>query len=142
MKKVIEFGTNPVEISIGNRRISTALLGRPHDAYTITVSRNGKRFSFTFHNSVVNSFKYEKDLTELMILGLQSEIDDSLSYAYNQNKEDFADEFGYVGSLRKNLTRAYNGCKRAHENLNRLFGTPEDIRDFYEILENMREELS
>lgn len=84
--------------------------------YRVTVSYNGKRCSFTFHDNYMNKSK-KKELLYCLLL-------DAECYENSIDIYDFADAYGYKHTAE--AEKAYAGCKRQYERLHKLF-TDEEI---------------
>lgn len=82
------------------------------DAYRITLSYNGKKVWFVFNDNYLNNSS-KKDLLECLML-------DASAYENCKNLDDFIREFGY-SQQRANGLKAYNGCKKQSDRLQKLF---------------------
>lgn len=94
------------------------------NAYRVTLSYNGKTTWFVFNDNCLN----ESDKKEF----LGCLIMDSCSYDCCRNLDDFINEFGYEKQV-SNGIKAFNGCKKQHERLNKLFSSSEQSQLIEEL---------
>lgn len=91
------------------------------NSYRVVVLRNGKQWSYVFHDSVHNTIKNIKP-TEYDVLSCVQKWDPGTI-------DDFVDEFGYEvhkwSDVRK-IEKIYKAVKKEAANFQRLFGDVSD----------------
>ena len=133
--------TNTFEISTGkkitiksiNQRVSKALLGDYHYAYTIkvSVSNSDEVFSTTFHDSIYHYHQGKSATKEMLKDALYSIILDGDCYDYNRTLDDFQNEFGYED--RTEAKKCFEACRRTFEYLISVL-TRDEINELADIL--------
>lgn len=114
--------------------------GEARNKYKVTVENNGKKFTFSFGDSIANTEngetpfnsqeefeKYKRDILELITADYF--MDENNYPTYN----DFAQEFGYGEDSRKG-EKIYHLAMKNAEGLHRVF-TEEEIAEIREELE-------
>lgn len=86
-----------------------------HIKYRCVIKNNGKRFTFDFQCNKKHDVKIE-DVLDCLLL-------DASAYEQSADILDFSNEFGYKSY--KEAEKAFNGCKRTYNALNRLFNESE-----------------
>lgn len=91
----------------------------PVNIYKVTVSRNGKSYTYRFHDSIFNTVKDVKP-DEYDVLSCVEKYDVGCL-------EEFCSEFGYemyddYGRPDKKVSKIYNAVTREVDGINRVFG--------------------
>lgn len=93
--------------------------GRLWRRHMVTITRNHKRWTFSFYNSIAN----KESPTPYDVLACITKYDPG-------NIEDFAWEYGYDHEPLKRIAQIYNACLKEYENCCRIFG---------DVLDELRE---
>lgn len=102
----------------------------PHYCFLITCRYQGKKLTFTYHDSFVNWSLGKVDLSkDNMKIALECLLSDARIYERSSSYEHFCMTFGYDGNEGK---KSYNGCKQAFKSVQRVFGS--EWRDFLSSL--------
>ena len=99
-----------------------------HNKYTVTLKREGKKYSFPFYDSYHNYLNHKKPTPYDVLACLQS-------YPVDDNMWNFANEFGYEINSEETYNKVkeiWKNCREQYESLLDLFG-PELMEKLGEI---------
>jgi len=120
------FAKNLDNCNILNKTMAYAFAGCENNyckKYRLELSYNGKKYRFTFHDSIYN---YNHNIKLNKLDTIYAVLMDSQSYSSVRSFQEFCDEFGYdIWENQKEAKKAYNGCMRAYEALHNIFSDDE-----------------
>lgn len=104
-----------------------------HNKYRVYLSNPKGKISFVFWDSIYNTeHNVEFDIEDAIIAISK----DAQAYGQSLSFEDFKTSFGYDETNSSVAEKAYNGCRKHMERLNKLY-TPEELEQLYSITDEM-----